>query len=88
MRGEAGARYGTGGALAQKGRVVEFDDGTGLGELLGVDGQVVPFHCTEVSDGARTVATGTEVTYRLRPGHLGAWEAVEVTPLSAETATA
>lgn len=79
--GGGGPRYGTGGAVADEGRVVEFDEGSGLGQLVGAGGQALGFHCTEVTDGARTIAVGTKVRYRLRAGHHGIWEAVEVTPL-------
>ncbi len=86
--GGGGARYGAAGTLAEEGRVVEFDDGSGLGRLVGTDGRALAFHCTEVTDGTRTVAVGTEVRYRRRAGHQGVWEAVEIRPLSPGTTTA
>ena len=86
--GVGGARYGPGGTLAEQGRVVEFEEGSGLGRLVGADGRALAFHCTEVTDGTRSIAVGTEVRYRRRAGHQGVWEAVEISPLSSGTTTA
>ena len=61
-----------------RGRVGTFDDTTGLGTVDTADGPV-PFHCTAIADGTRTIATGTTVTYRLVPGHRGRWEATDLT---------
>ncbi len=62
------------------GRVTAFDDHVGLGTLAGDDGAELPFHCTEIADGSRTVAVGTRVRFRVRAGRLGRWEAAEVDP--------
>ena len=43
------------------GVVTQFDDPRGLGEVTGEDGAVYPFHCTQIADGSRTIAEGTEV---------------------------
>jgi cold shock CspA family protein len=61
-----------------RGTVVAFDEARGLGEVES-DGARYPFHCTAIADGTRTIAVGTEVTFDLRPGSLGRWEATEIT---------
>jgi CspA family cold shock protein len=57
------------------GTVDSFDKDVGLGEVRADDGRLYPFHCTEISDGSRDIAVGTEVSFVLAPGHLGSWEA-------------
>jgi len=61
-----------------EGTVTEFDDPRGLGTVTADDGRVLPFHCTAIADGTRTIEPGTRVTFTLRPGHLGRWEATGV----------
>ena len=58
-----------------RGKVVEFDEHVGLGEVEGEDGRRYGFHCTQIADGTRTIAVGTDVTFEVFPGHLGRWEA-------------
>lgn len=65
--------------MAQRGRIVEFDEHVGLGEIEADDGRRYPFHCTRVADGTRTIPVGAEVTFEVVPGHLGQWEAASVT---------
>lgn len=65
--------------MAQRGRVVAFDEHVGLGELEADDGRRYPFHCTRIADGTRTVPVGAEVTFEIVPGHLGHWEASAIT---------
>ncbi len=65
-------------AGARRGRVVAFDEHRGLGELVADDGRVLPFHCTAIADGSRTIDVGAEVTFELVPGALGSYEATEV----------
>jgi cold shock CspA family protein len=36
------------------------------------------FHCTQIADGTRTIAVGTPVTFEVRPGQRGTWEATHV----------
>lgn len=62
-----------------RGRVTEFDESRGLGAIAAEDGTAYPFHCTQIADGTRTVEVGTEVTYDVRPGPMGRWEATEIT---------
>jgi cold shock CspA family protein len=60
------------------GVVEEFDEQRGLGTILADDGDVLPFHCTAIADGSRTVAAGRRVRFRVTPGLLGRWEATRV----------
>ena len=57
------------------GIVVAFDEQLGLGEVRSPDGARYPFHCTQIADGTRTIAVGTEVSFAVTPGHHGRWEA-------------
>jgi cold shock CspA family protein len=69
-------------AAARFGTVVRFDDDTGLG-VVEVDGAgQVPFHCTAIADGTRTIAPGTSVACRLGATHLGGVEAVGLVALA------
>ncbi|MFI5046004.1 MAG: cold-shock protein [Acidimicrobiia bacterium] len=64
-----------------RGRVVAFDDHRGIGEVedLGTGGRV-PFHCTAIADGTRTIRVGTDVVFRIVTGPLGIVEAAELRP--------
>jgi cold shock CspA family protein len=57
------------------GVVADFDEPRGLGVIRGDDGADVPFHCTAIADGSRTVETGRRVRFEVVPGLLGRWEA-------------
>lgn len=61
------------------GRVAEFDEAVGLGTVTSGSSQY-RFHCTQIAGGSRTIAVGTEVSFTVAPGHLGAWEAAELRP--------
>jgi cold shock CspA family protein len=63
------------------GVVAEFDEPRGLGVIRGDDGADVPFHCTAIADGSRTVETGRRVSFEVVPGLLGRWEASGVEKL-------
>jgi CspA family cold shock protein len=65
---------------AQRGRVDSFDKDVGLGAVLAEAGRHYPFHCTEIADGSRDIAVGTDVDFLLTPGHLGTWEARQLSP--------
>jgi cold shock CspA family protein len=62
-----------------RGVVSAFDERTGLGQVTGDDGSVHDFHCTQITNGTRTIAVGTAVDYEIVPGQLGRWEATEIT---------
>ena len=61
-----------------RGVVEQFDAASGLGEIVGADGERYPFHSTVIADGTRDIAVGTEVDFDVVPGHLGRWEAAAV----------
>jgi cold shock CspA family protein len=63
------------------GAVTEFDEPAGLGVVTAGDGVAYPFHCTEIADGTRTIAVGTEVQFELL-ARLGRWEAGSIRPAS------
>ena len=73
---------------ATKGKVESFDREIGLGQIRSEDGRAYPFHCTEVTGGARDIAVGTEVVFEVAAGQLGRWEARAVTPRVATAGTA
>ena len=57
------------------GEVEAFDKEVGLGQVRASDGELYPFHCTEISDGSRDIAVGAEVAFVIAAGHRGTWEA-------------
>ena len=60
------------------GVVDEFDERRGLGTIIADDGAVLPFHCTAIADGSRTVEAGRRVQFRVAPGLSGRWVATGV----------
>lgn len=64
-----------------KGTVVEFDEHRGLGTVRDDAGAELPFHCTSLVDGTRSVAVGTPVAFVVFPGHRGRLEARSLVPL-------
>ena len=64
------------------GTVAAFDEHKGYGAVRADDGRELFFHCTQIVDGTRTIAVGTAVTFEVEPGHLGRWEAIQITPTS------
>lgn len=67
--------------LVETGWVASFDAAAGTGYVGREHGERLAFHCTELTDGSRTVAEGVRVGFQVRPGHCGKWEAVAVSPL-------
>ena len=65
-----------------KGTVVAFDDDKGFGTVRSSDGRELFFHCTELTDGTRTIDEGVHVMFDVAPGHLGRYEAVSVRRLA------
>ncbi len=54
------------GALAdavESGTIAAFDEHVGLGYVETTDGRRLLFHCTQIADGTRSIATGTAVTF-------------------------
>lgn len=68
-----------------RGVVSEFDEPRGLGVVKGEDGERYVFHCTALSDGSRTVETGSEVVFATAPGHLGRVEARQIVVVAASS---
>ncbi|HEX6425746.1 MAG TPA: cold shock domain-containing protein [Acidimicrobiales bacterium] len=62
------------------GVVHAFDEARGLGEVRAYDGTALPFHCTAIADGTRTIPVGQAVRFRVAAGRLGRWEAARITP--------
>lgn len=60
--------------MAEVGEVVDFDDAAGWGTIEGPTGRL-PFHCTQIADGTRTIPVGATVTFEVHPGGMGRWEA-------------
>jgi CspA family cold shock protein len=67
---------------AHRGNIESFDKDVGLGQVRSQDGTIYPFHCTEIADGSRDIAAGTEVNFAVAPGHLGSWEARQLEPVA------
>ena len=62
------------------GTVADFDEARGIGHVQPEDGTVaLSFHCTQLADASRTILPGTLVTYEVRVGLPGRWEAGAVT---------
>jgi len=68
----------------RRGRVTAFDVHVGLGEILADDGTELPFHCTAITDGSRTIPVGVEVVFLVVPGPVGRLEATSVTALATQ----
>ena len=60
------------------GVVARFDDAVGTGVVRSSDGDELPFHCTAIADGTRTIDEGAEVTFVVVPGRSGRWEAAAI----------
>jgi cold shock CspA family protein len=61
-----------------EGTVAAFDSRRGLGEIRDGHDRAYPFHCTKIADGSREIPVGVAVEFRIAPGPLGRWEAVEI----------
>jgi CspA family cold shock protein len=63
-----------------RGSVSEFDDDAGLGVVTAAEsGEAYPFHCTAITDGTRTIAVGTAVSFEIVPARNGRYEATALT---------
>ena len=65
-----------------KGKVVEFDEGRGLGAIktetnivLGDEAEHYRFHSTRIADGTRSIKVGSHVEFSIIAGPEGRWEA-------------
>jgi len=59
------------------GVVVDYDDHAGFG-WVEADGNRFWFHCTRLLDGSRHAEAGQPVSFAVVPGHLGRWEAAQI----------
>lgn len=81
MKGsDGGPSRASDGLGAAGGTVTEFDERRGIGTVRASDGASFPFHCTQIADGSRTIAIGTEVRFTIVAGHLGRHEAAAIAP--------
>jgi CspA family cold shock protein len=60
--------------------VSAFDESRGLGVITAEGGAEVPFHCTAIADGSRTIAIGARVQFVVVAGRAGRWEASRIEP--------
>jgi len=60
------------------GVVTDYDDPVGIGAVTADEGDQHFFHCTAIADGSRTIEVGARVRFRIVPGRLGRWEAVDL----------
>ena len=67
--------------MSLKGTVADFDEHVGLGTIRAEDGRELPFHCTQLVDGTRTIEVRTLVRFDVVAGHAGKWEAAHVEKL-------
>ena len=63
----------------RRGTVAEFDRVVGLGTIRDDDGTMWPFHCIEIADGSRDIASGTRVRFATL-AKFGRVQAAAVTP--------
>jgi cold shock CspA family protein len=61
-----------------QGVVVAFDEAKGFGAVRDEGGRELFFHCTQVTDGSRTIDVGATVRFDVVAGHLGRWEATHL----------
>jgi cold shock CspA family protein len=64
------------------GSVTSFDARRGLGTVTDSEGLEYEFHATAISDGSRRIDPGTAVSFIVRPGHRGRYEAGALTVVS------
>jgi cold shock CspA family protein len=62
------------------GVVADFDEPRGLGTITTSRGATLPFHCTAIADGTRTIPVGERVRFEVVAGPLGRWEAAHIIP--------
>lgn len=67
--------------MVRFGTVSAFDVARGLGEVEADDGQRLPFHCTAIADGSRTIPVGARVAFEPAAGHRGLSEARQLVRL-------
>ncbi len=66
---------------SHRGVVDSFDADVGLGQVVDQSGSRWLFHCTAIADGSRHIDVGAAVTFDLRSGGPGRWEAFDLSDL-------
>jgi cold shock CspA family protein len=66
---------------SQTGVVESFHAQAGAG-VVASNGETFPFHCTQLTGGARAIPVGTAVAFDVVAGLPGRWEAARLTALS------
>lgn len=61
----------------RRGTVSTFDEQVGLGTIVALDGTEHLFHCIEIADGSRSIASGAEVSFDAL-AKFGRWEAANI----------
>lgn len=61
-----------------RGVVETFDEPRGLGTIRADGGAELPFHCTAIADGTRSIPVGRRVAFDVVAGRLGRWEAAGI----------
>ncbi len=73
--------FGPGIPGGRTGKVAVYDFEAGLGVVEDSAGQRWMFHCTAIAGGSRTIDGGTRVSFEVRPGGPGRFEAFDVLAL-------
>ena len=60
------------------GVVRSFSASEGQGTVEDGSGRAYPFHCTQITGGARVIAVHTPVAFDVVAGHMGRWEATRL----------
>jgi len=63
---------------SRAGEVVAFDVDAGLGEVVSIEGEPFPFHCTAIAGGARVIEVGARVVFSLIAFHGGELQASDL----------
>jgi cold shock CspA family protein len=63
------------------GTVSSFDEYKGYGTVKDAHGSELPFHCTAIAGGSRTIDVGQKVEFTVVPGRGGRWEAKDLRPV-------
>jgi cold shock CspA family protein len=61
-----------------RGRVRNFDERRGKGEITSEDGKVFAFHSAAIANGSRRIAEGAQVEFDVVAGVPGRWEAAVI----------
>ncbi len=71
--------------MAATGTVAAFDEYKGVGTVQADDGRELPFHCTSIADGSRSIEVGARVSFAVVAGHRGRFEATDLAEVRRRT---